>query len=96
MFFIIPFFLCVLVYLYFAFIRLKTKLEDVEYAHLPNVDTDEEQDGNSTNHKFAARRRGLRSDCSLDSNTTNGVSHTEGNNNNIKSSSRYGFFRNQN
>lgn len=75
----------------FAFGRIKSKLEDVEYAHLPNVEADEEisihHDGDSTKH--ATRRRGLRSDRSLDSNA-NDVSHAEGNNN-IKTVSRYGF-----
>lgn len=70
----------------FAFSRLKLKLEDVEYAHLPNVDMDEEQDGDSTNQRYATRRRGLRSECSLDS--SNGVTET---NNNSKSCSRYGL-----
>lgn len=77
-----------MVYPYFAFSRLKTKLEDIEYAHLPNVDTDEEsvdRDGDSTNQKCATRRRGLRSVCSLDS---NGITEE---NNNSKSSSRYGL-----
>lgn len=76
----------------FAFSKLKVKLEDIEYAHLPNVETDEEisfhEDGD-TNQKHATRRRGLRSDRSLDS-SANWVSHTEGNNN-IKASSRYGL-----
>lgn len=72
--------------------RFKIKLEDREYAHLPNVDTDEDEvsvepDGNCTNQRYATRRRGLRSDCSVDS---NGVSHAEGNNI-VKSSSRYGL-----
>lgn len=76
-------------FLCFNFSRLKTKLEDVEYAHLPNVEADEEiqQDGDITKH--ATRRRGLRSDRSLDSNA-NDVLHTEGDNN-IKVVSRYGL-----
>lgn len=81
--------------MYFAFGRLKANLEDVEYAHLPNIDTDEDEvsiqrDDECTNQKFSTRRRVLRSDRSLDSNATNGVSYTEGNNN-IKFNLRYGL-----
>lgn len=67
-----------------------TELEDLEYAHLPNVNTSEEgkcsqRDGDSTNHTSVTRRRGLRSDRSIDSNS-NGNLPPEGNC--IKSSSR--------
>lgn len=71
--------------------RVKTQLEDLEYAHLPNVVTDEEcvcqQEGDVTNQKPATRRRGLRSDRSVDSNS-NGNSQPDSNN--VKPCSRYG------
>lgn len=68
--------------------RVKTELEDLEYAHLPNIDTDEEtlnHHEDITNQKPTTRRRGLRSDRSIDSNS-NGNSHPEVNN--IKAGSR--------
>lgn len=70
----------------FLFVRVKTKLEDVEYAHLPNAETNEELSVHCDGDKQkATRRRGLRSDRSTDS-LTNGVSHAE--TNNFKATSR--------
>ncbi|KAF5286914.1 hypothetical protein FQA39_LY00447 [Lamprigera yunnana] len=62
-------------------VKIKTELEDLEYAHLPNVDPDEEiynnhveNDHFSTGQRSLKRRRGLRSERNSEAHT-NGTTH---------------------
>lgn len=75
-------------YYNFCFLPYSRVKKDLEYAQIPNVDTDEEilnHHEEFTNQKPATRRRGLRSDRSTDSNS-NGILQPEAIN--IKAGSR--------